>query len=368
MKNISLLIKPVSGSCNMRCKYCFYEDEMSHREIKNYGRMSYDVLEALVRRVFHEASGTINFMFQGGEPTLIGLDFYKTCIDLVRKYNKNNDVVNFSIQTNGLLINDEWADFFHKHKFLVGISLDGNEESHDCNRLDLEGKGTYSRVMKAIEVLKKHQVEFNIVTVIQGKVAENISAIYNLYKRNHFMYQQYIECLEPFTEDDAKPIWLDNKEYATFLIKLFRKWSSDIKKGNYVYNRYFENLIMILKGYCPESCGMMGRCGIQWVIEADGSVFPCDFYVLDPYKLGNIMDHSFKEMEKVRIDSGFIQFSETILDECKRCKWFMLCRNGCRRNCEPSIHNRRQKNRFCSAYKEFYENVYEELVELAKSI
>mgnify|MGYP002517198856 CR=1 FL=1 len=169
-------------------------------------------------------------------------------------------------------------------------------------------------------------------------------------------YHQYIECLDPLEAARGSFEYsLTPARYETFLKDLFDVWYEDMVSGHYVYNRYFENLMMILIGQGPESCNMRGFCGPQWVIEADGSVYPCDFYVLDEWKLGNILNDSLKNMEIVRQKSGFIDQSKPIPEECRSCKWLMLCRNGCRRNRGINGMQVDGKNYFCIAYKGFLE-------------
>ncbi|HHU23437.1 MAG TPA: SPASM domain-containing protein [Clostridiales bacterium] len=137
-----------------------------------------------------------------------------------------------------------------------------------------------------------------------------------------------------------------------------------MKAGRYVYNRYFENLMMIMAGQEVESCNMRGQCGVQWVVEADGSVYPCDFYALDQWRLGNILTDSFESMDKMREELGFIKVSQQIPEECEACRWYRLCRNGCRRNRNSAISDEAGKNYFCSAYRNFFEYAYPRLQEI----
>lgn len=238
--------------------------------------------------------------------------------------------IHYALQTNGYLINEEWAAFLGENHFLVGVSLDGIKEIHDRYRLDAAGKGTYQRVISAIRLLEKHQVEYNILTVVTAATARNGQKIYNYFKKNHFGYQQYIECLDPIGEEPGQHEYsLTPEKYGEFLKSMFDAWYLDMRSGTYVYNRYFENLMMIMAGQQPESCNMRGVCGKQWVFEADGSVYPCDFYALDQWRLGNIQENSFEEMDEKRDGLGFIQWSMRQQEDCQKCRWFGLCRNGC---------------------------------------
>ncbi len=366
MPALSLLIKPASGNCNMRCRYCFYADELDNREIRSYGKMSVDTMHTIVDKAMEYGDYECTIAFQGGEPTLAGLDFYRDLVAYVTAHeNPKKLKIHYALQTNGYLINEEWAEFLGKNHFLVGVSLDGLKEIHDRYRLDAAGKGTYQRVISAIRLLEKHQVEYNILTVVTAATARNGQKIYNYFKKNHFGYQQYIECLDPIGEEPGQHEYsLTPEKYGEFLKSMFDAWYLDMRSGTYVYNRYFENLMMIMAGQQPESCNMRGVCGKQWVFEADGSVYPCDFYALDQWRLGNIQENSFEEMDEKRDELGFIQWSMRQQEDCQKCRWFGLCRNGCRRNREPVTAEHTNRNYFCKSYQMFFEYAYPRLEEV----
>lgn len=366
MPALSLLIKPASGNCNMRCRYCFYADELDNREIRSYGKMSVDTMHTIVDKAMEYGDYECTIAFQGGEPTLAGLDFYRELVAYVTAHeNPKKLKIHYALQTNGYLINEEWAAFLGENHFLVGVSLDGLKEIHDRYRLDAAGKGTYQRVISAIRLLEKHQVEYNILTVVTAATARNGQKIYNYFKKNHFGYQQYIECLDPIGEEPGQHEYsLTPEKYGEFLKSMFDAWYLDMRSGTYVYNRYFENLMMIMAGQQPESCNMRGVCGKQWVFEADGSVYPCDFYALDQWCLGNINKNSFEEMDQKRDELGFIQWSMRRQEDCQKCRWFGLCRNGCRRNREPVTAEHTNRNYFCKSYQMFFEYAYPRLEEI----
>ena len=366
MPALSLLIKPASGNCNMRCRYCFYADELDNREIRSYGKMSVDTMHTIVDKAMEYGDYECTIAFQGGEPTLAGLDFYRDLVAYVTAHeNPKKLKIHYALQTNGYLINEEWAAFLGENHFLVGVSLDGLKEIHDRYRLDAAGKGTYQRVISAIRLLEKNQVEYNILTVVTAATARNGQKIYNYFKKNHFGYQQYIECLDPIGEEPGQHEYsLTPEKYGEFLKSMFDAWYLDMRSGTYVYNRYFENLMMIMAGQQPESCNMRGVCGKQWVFEADGSVYPCDFYALDQWRLGNIQENSFVEMDEKRDGLGFIQWSMRQQEDCQKCRWFGLCRNGCRRNREPVTAEHTNRNYFCKSYQMFFEYAYPRLEEI----
>ncbi len=296
---LMLLVKPVSGSCDLRCRYCFYADEAQKRGRASYGRMSAETLELLVREALSQAAGGCTFAFQGGEPTLAGLDFYEKLLELEKRYNRRHIPVQYAIQTNGCSLDRDWAAFFARNRFLVGLSLDGTREVHDAYRRDAAGEGSFQRVQRAAQLLQQAGVDFNVLTVVTNQTVRSIGKIYGYFKRSGLRYQQYIPCLDPLGEERGQTEYaLTPEAYGEFLCRLFDLWYADLSHGDYVYIRYFENLAAMLLGRPPESCGMSGQCACGFTVEADGSVYPCDFYVLDPYLLGHIGEQSFAGMRR----------------------------------------------------------------------
>lgn len=351
---LNLLIKPASGNCNMRCKYCFYVDETKKRSQASMGVMSSETMDIIVRKIYSENVGDCSIAFQGGEPTLAGLEFFQHLSRSLQDFpNPFNVKVHLSMQTNGLALNEEWAKWFAENQVLVGVSLDGPRYLHDRYRVDAEGNGTFRRIMDNIRLLEKYNVDFNILTVVSADGAKNATNIYKFFRQNGFNYQQYIECLDPLGEaHGGYPYSLSAGAYADFLKNTFDAWYQDMKNGRYVYNRYFENLMMILAGQGAESCSLHGYCSNQFVIEADGSVYPCDFYVLDEWKLGSIISDSWQTLNQARENTGFVALSLPVPDKCRRCKIYALCRNGCRR-CREASGSSVPENIFCEAYSTF---------------
>ena len=362
MPPIHMLIKPASSLCNMRCKYCFYSDVSEHREIKSYGLMDIALLEKITEKALSEAEGECSFSFQGGEPALAGLDFYKKLSEFQKKYNKKKLKINNAIQTNGYCIDHEWAEFFAKNNYLVGLSVDGSKEMHDYMRVDAQGKGTYSRIMKTSAIFDKYNVQYNILCVVNNFVARRPTKVYNDLKK--FKYLQFIPCLDGF-DGEKRDFSLDTERYAEFLKVTFDCYYKDFVSGNYVSIRNFDNYVMMLCGRIPEACGMLGFCSCYFVIEGDGSVFPCDFYVVDKYKLGNIAQSSFSELRASPNALLFTEQSKYVSEECRECKWINICRGGCRRNREPFVDEKPGLNIYCNAYKQFFEYAYERMCHLA---
>lgn len=366
MPAISLLIKPASSSCNMRCAYCFYADVANRREVANYGIMSEKTLETIIKKVFDYADTVAAFGFQGGEPTVAGLNFFKKAVALQKKYNVKNIRVTNAIQTNGLNINDEWAQFFHDNGFLVGLSLDGTKAIHDKYRKDVLGNGTFDRVLDAAKLMERHKVEFNILSTVNRDVAENIERIYYFFKKQGFSYLQFIPCLDELKLPGEREYSLTPELYGRFLKDLFRLWYVDLNTNHPVSIRYFDNLVMMIGGYPPESCGMSGSCSCYYMIEADGSVYPCDFYVTDEWRIGNVLTDGWDEMRQTETARRFVETSRQIAEECKTCRYYRLCRGGCRRNREPISLGQNTLNVLCPAFRTFFEYAADDLVKVAR--
>ncbi|MGN0967827.1 MAG: anaerobic sulfatase maturase [Oscillospiraceae bacterium] len=368
MPPLTLMIKPASGLCNLRCKYCFYADEMQKRATPSFGIMSPDTLSCVLQKAFSHADGPVSLIFQGGEPTLAGLDFFRQAVSFTAQYNTKKLPVSFSLQTNGIALDEQWAAFFAENRFLIGLSLDGTQPVHDKNRVCPDGSGSFDMVMDRVALLRRFGVEFNILTVVTRQTAGSIGRIYRFFQEQGLLYQQYIPCLDPLGEARGQRDYsLTPEKYESFLKILFDRWYRDVSQGKPASNRYFENLVGMLLLQPPESCGMLGRCTEQNVVEADGSVYPCDFYVLDQYRLGNLCTDSFADLQRRRRELGFIEASAAIHPDCQACKWFPICRGGCRRDREQP-DGTLGKNYFCSAYQGFFKYAMPRLEELARRV
>ena len=366
MPPATLLIKPVSNSCNMRCQYCFYADVSKHRSTASYGAMSLQTLETLVRKTFNYAEGYCSFAFQGGEPTLAGIDFFENFVRLQREYNINNIKVNNSVQTNGYKLGGEWAEFFVRHNFLTGISLDGTKAAHDNFRKGADGLGTYDDVVRTVDLFMERGVDFNILCVVNNLVASQPENIYKALKK--YKYIQFIPCIEDFDSGSPSPYSLDADNYARFLISAFDFYYDDYMRGDYVSVRNFDNYIDMLLGNEPEQCGMTGVCMCYFLVEADGGVYPCDFYVLDEWKIGNVNENSFTRMMKSAAAREFVETSLNVHADCVDCEWRSLCRGGCRRHREPFFGGVLSKNVLCGAYKKFFQHSIGKMQRIASSI
>lgn len=345
---LNLLIKPCSSLCNIRCGYCFYLDECESRNVRSYGFMDEQTLEMTVCRAFEYARGSISFSFQGGEPTLCGTKFYENVLEMQKKYNKKKIAVYNSIQTNGTLINEEWAEFLFKNGFSAGISADGTKEAHDKHR-----SGTWDAATAAADLLVSHGVSVNILCVVTNENAKAPEKVYNTLKK--YKYLQFIPCCDKNAPASGeRGAFLTPEAYRSFLNGIFSLYYRDYFSDP-VYIRLFDNYVGILGGKTPEMCGALGHCACYGAVEADGSVYPCDFYMTDGYRLGNVKENTFSEMFSSDLAKSFVETSYKVPDDCRTCPYRRVCGGGCRR----------ENGKYCESYRGFFDKNYEKAAELA---
>lgn len=371
MPAASILIKPASANCNMDCKYCFYKCLSSHREEYSKGFMKEETLETLVREAIAYADGSLTFAFQGGEPTLAGLDFFQKAVEMQQKYNNKKLQIENTIQTNGLLIDEKWARFLGEHRFLVGLSLDGPKKMHDRYRKDAAGQDTFARIMHSVQLLEQYHVDYNVVTVVTNDTAKQASFLYKFWKRNHYPFVQFIPCMDEIKRQDGtqeRSIYaVEPEQYGKFLCELFDLWYADFVAGEAMDIRMFSNLAQMAAGYPAEECGMNGCCNCYFVVEGDGSVYPCDFYCMDEWKLGTVND-GFVQMKTSEKAKAFVEASRPVCAACQECPYFSLCRGGCRRWREPFVDGKPGLNQLCSAYRMFFAHAAERMERLGAYI
>lgn len=331
----------------MRCKYCFYRDVAESRAVCSFGIMDEAVSENIIKKALLFADGeSVSFAFQGGEPLLAGLPFFRRFVSCLKAENKKHSPVYLSIQTNGTLINSEWADFFRESSILIGLSLDGDYKNNRF-RVDENDENVFNEVMNAAEILKKHRVEFNILTVLTGSGVDNIDEIYSFFKSKGFRYLQFIPCLRPFGDSSESELYMTDEQYASYLIKAFRRYVNDRLCGQYTSIRYFDNLLCLFSGGQAEQCGLCGYCMHQFVAESNGNIYPCDFYCTDEWLLGSINDSDFDELAHCEKAISFLKESLKTEEKCKKCSYYPLCRGGgCKRT--------RADRDYCEAYKSFF--------------
>ena len=358
MKQVSLLIKPASSLCNMRCIYCFYKDVSENRENASYGVMSEETMKNLIDKTLGMEVDQINYCFQGGEPTVAGTDYFHAFIDYVNEQNKGKKIT-YAIQTNGTLINDEWLKIFKDNDFLVGVSLDGFLENNDFFR----GKDTFDKIIASIHRLEEEKIRYNILTVLTKKLAEKPDRLYNFYKRYNFDYVQLIPCLPSLDKSSPMDQYaLTPYDFSRFYKRFFDRWYQDFMKGLYTSVTLFDNVIPMYRGIAPSLCGMLGKCHMQLVVEGDGGVYPCDFFVLDEYKCGNINENSINEIVNAENMYRFLSEDRNFSNDCLDCPFMTMCHGNCKR-LAVCYYN----DKYCG-YRDFLAYSKDRMIQIARTI
>ena len=368
MKYINFLIKPASSSCNLRCKYCFYEDIAENRTVKNMGLMKEETVEILLKEAFNliEEHGEVHFGFQGGEPTLAGLDFFKNFTKRAEELCPEKVTVSYALQTNGVLIDEEWAHFFKENDFLIGLSLDGFSDLHNLNRIDAKQNDTYNKVLNTFNLLEKTGVNTNILCVVTSACAKKSEKVYNELKKIGAKYIQFIPCLDPIdTKKGSTPFSLTPKLYTEFLCKIFDLWFKDYSSGNYISIRAFDDYVNIILGKSAGTCATCGRCGSYLVVEGDGGIYPCDFFVLDEWKMGTLGENPLLEIAESENAKKFLNWGQEKPEECYSCKYRILCNGGCKN--DWITENEKIHNYYCPAFKKFFEYAEQRLLMIARN-
>ena len=365
MKSFSLLIKPVSADCNLRCKYCFYIDHLNYVEKKP--RMSEATLESMIASYLQtDQNNQYAFGWQGGEPTLLGLKFWEKVVQFQTKHAPPGAVISNGLQTNGTLITDELAKFFAKYKFLLGVSLDGPPIVHDHYRKTIGNTPTHSLVMRGINHLKKNNVEFNILTLINDKNVQKANEIYQYLKDNGFYYHQYIPCVEFDENGNLRPYSVTGEEWGAFLCELFDNWIKDDTKK--ISIRLFDSILnyMVYGNYSV--CYMGNNCCQYFVVEYDGSVYPCDFFVREDLLLGNVKTNTWDEFINSKIFKEFGSAKAKWNKACYTCPFINLCHGDCQKFRFDGSQVLDTISALCKGWKKFYAYTLPRFILLARKI
>jgi uncharacterized protein len=369
MKKIlsSLLIKPSGPDCNIDCTYCFYLDKAELFPEEKTHRMSLKVLEELIKQAIQQGPSNISFGWQGGEPTLMGLPFFKKAVGYQEKYGVGKTVGN-GLQTNGILLNREWANFLANYNFLVGLSLDGPEHIHDHYRINKKGNGTWKKVHDKAKMLLDSNVATNALIVVNDYSVNFPQEIYNYHKELGLNYMQFIPCVETDNTNKymAASFSVSAEKYGEFLNKIFDLWHADIKDGVAAISvRYFDSVFHRYVGLEAPECTLAQVCGSYLTVEHNGDVFSCDFFVENDWKLGNVKTHRLDEMLNSPHQEKFGNLKADLPEECNTCEWLKKCWGGCTKD---RIRDPQDKgsNHFCVSYKMFFEHADKKLTTLAE--
>jgi len=344
-----VMAKPNGSSCNLNCSYCYYLEKARLYENRKTLQMSDETLEKYIESYIQaQPVPEVMFTWHGGETLLRDISFYRKVIALQKKYGRGRNIDN-TLQTNGTLLTDEWCKFFKDNNFLIGISIDGPEHCHDIYRRNKAGKDTFNQVMRGIELLQKHQVEFNTLSVINDYNVNYPLEIYNFFKEIGSTYMQFSPIVEMISQsrpdglsflppdgmgsDNAvlAPWTVNAKQFGEFYITIFDEW---VKKdvGKY-YIQLFDAALAGTVGTMPGVCIFGETCGHATVMEFNGDVYACDHYVFPEYKIGNIKTHTIYEMVFSQKQLRFgADKRDTLPTQCRQCEFKKLCNGECPKN------------------------------------
>ena len=363
-RGFTSMVKPVGSLCNMRCKYCYYLDKAALYN-NHQPQMSDELLENYIRaNIEGNNSPVIAFAWHGGEPLLAGKEFFRKAVALQQKYAEGRTVEN-SIQTNGLLVDDEWCAIFRDNNFLVGVSIDGPESIHDAHRVDAGDQPTFARVMRGIEKLYRNRVEYNTLTTInihsEGRGAE----VYN-FLRGISVFMQFLPVAELLCDGriqspeaqkaDIAPWSVSARGFGEFMCDIFDIWVKKDVGRRYV--QLFDATLALMVGVQPSVCSLCETCGSGLTVEHNGDVYCCDHFVYPEYKIGNIHTDRLADLAYCDRQFEFGVAKRALLPrECRHCKFYNLCHGECPKH-RFIDDNRGEygKNYLCEGYKLFYEH------------
>jgi serine-type anaerobic sulfatase-maturating enzyme len=366
-----LMAKPTGATCNLACEYCFYLDKESLYPGSSF-RMSDEVLRAYIKQLLaSHVTSEVSVSWQGGEPTLMGLDFFQRSVDFVKKYKRPGQPVTYTLQTNGTHIDEEWCSFFKKHNFLIGLSIDGPAELHNAYRVDKGGQGNFEKAHHAWELLQKHQVDTNILCTVHAANGYHPLEVYRFFRDNlQAQFIQFIPIVEQVTKEQAKrsiegpdeyPVSSRSvrpEQYGHFLIDVFEEWiHHDVGK---VFVQAFDSALASWYGLPAGVCVFQETCGLSLVLEHNGDLYSCDHFVEPAYRLGNIFETPMLKLVSSPRQRQFgLNKRERLPEVCRSCDVLFACHGECPRNRFLKTPDDREGglNYLCAGYKLFFHHV-----------
>ena len=360
----SLIIKPSGSQCNLACEYCYYLKKTRLFPNSSF-RMTDETLEVLIRDYLEsQPEGEVTFIWQGGEPTLLGIPFFEKAVVLQKKFKRSGQEVRNALQTNGLLLNDDWGKFFSDQHFLAGISLDGPQDYHNTYRKTKTGEGTYSRALAGLKILKKYNVETNILACVSTANVNDPLVVYRHFRDELGMcYLQFIPIVERANASgNQKGERLTNRsingiEFGNFLIAIFNEWvTNDVGK---VFVQFFETCFGVYLGLPAAVCVFSETCGACLALEHTGDLFSCDHYVQPDALLGNIKKNSLKELVFSQAQTVFGKDKKSLLPKkCLRCNVRFICNGDCPKNrIVSSAKGDYPISHLCDGYYKFFRHI-----------
>jgi uncharacterized protein len=362
----SVLVKPASAVCNLDCQYCFYLDRQADPYRALPGRiMTPETLERLVDGYLFYSYPNTTIAFQGGEPTLAGLPFFQNVVSLEKRYGRTGQSVSNSLQTNGILLDEAWCELLRDYNFLVGLSLDGPEDAHNAYRVNKNGRGTWARVMEAAELLRRQRVEFNILCVLSKANVASGRELYSFFRKLGIANLQFIPLAEFNPDGSPTDYAISAEDYGRFLCEVFDVWWPERRQ---VRVRFFDNLAEAAAGRKPANCTLHDSCDSYAVVEYNGDVYPCDFFVEAGWKLGNIMEDSWAEIARRPRRGAFAAKKSEPHPDCAACEYRRICHGGCPKLRHAPARRFEDLDCFCAAYKRIFSKALPRLEEEVKRL
>ncbi|MHB8810252.1 MAG: anaerobic sulfatase maturase [Desulfobulbaceae bacterium] len=356
------MIKPVSDRCNLQCRYCFYQNKTPYPHSVTQG-MNEIVLEHLIRSYLATPQPCYTFTWQGGEPTLLGYDFFRRVVELQKKYGRAGSVVANGVQTNATLLTDKLCTLFRTYNFLVGCSLDGPAEIHDRYRTTEKGKPTHASVMGGIEMMQRHGVDFNIMTLVSQANVHKAGELYRYFRDQGFFFQQYIPCVEFDEKGKLQPFAINGPEWGAFLCGIFDEWFPDDIHS--VSVRHFDTILAKLVANKTDTCTIGKECQGYLVVEHNGDIYPCDFFVRKGLLLGNIMKKKWEQLLTSATYSEFGARKSRWSGSCDVCEYLDLCGGDCIKHRRGAADSTHEQSFLCPGWKLFFQHTAQRFGQIA---
>ncbi len=367
MDNLSLMLKPVSARCNLRCSYCYYSSPA--RGLSDVSAsMPTELLEKVLEQALNLSHPRVFFGWQGGEPTLLGAKYFRRALEAESRFARRGHVIANGLQTNGIRFDKDWAEVCRDYNVLVGLSMDGPPEVHNTYRKDASGRGSWEEAFRASRLLKEFGIAFSILCVVSQANVRKAKEVYRFFRNQGFTGLQFIPCIEPDARSSAgiSPESITAEDYGSFLCELFDCWQPEWYR---IYIRLFHAIMRTYAGRESGFCNVSRRCDNAVFFESTGDVYTCDFFAHRRWLLGNIVDTSLAEMlgsEKLR---EFTELKQKLRGgDCDSCPWESACGGGCLRTYPARIPHDGPPNYFCTAMKSFLSYAHQRLEALAKQV
>ncbi len=351
-----MMVKPVGSRCNMRCSYCYYLDKGKYSMHKKQSCMKTALLERIIRETIQAQKGdVISFVWHGGEPLLAGIPFYQKALELQKKYLPAGKTVWNNIQTNGLMLNDEWCRFLAMNHFDVGISIDGTEAVHNQNRRDLNGSATWQRITDNIRRLKKYRIMPDLLCTVNSETVKDPLGVYHCLKELDTGWIQFIPIVIRRNDGTFSSLSVKPEEYGEFLCRIFDEWiTTDLGKTDV---QLFVEAARTAAGGKPSVCWLSETCGKVLIAEEDGSIYACDHFVDDLHRRGNIQNTKLNKMVYSDAQKEFGESKRTALSrQCLECQWLKYCRGGCLKDRFKDDSSGEEQYYLCRGMKMFYQH------------